>query len=321
MLTTIKKFLPVIGLLLLSWILFKIDFKQVVSIVAEAKLDYLLLSLLFLSWHFFFHSYKWHVVITKKIKFSLWKTLNISMISMFVNLITPTGVSTLFRSHLLKKESDHSYAMAAATVATDKFLELFLLIIFIVASVILVSSTILSDLIYPVLMIVVIVSSTIAWSITDKIYGKRFVFFILSLIDRIPRMKKLSQFGRDLYDYLDDLPELIIPIIMNIAYYACSYIAIYFLSLSLGINISLLQLIFSLQLITLASQLPISVAGIGTREATAIYIWGLYGISAEATLAVSLLSFVLTKVVPGIIGFILFYIHPRRESLLSFQAN
>ncbi len=56
------------------------------------------------------------------------------------------------------------------------------------------------------------------------------------------------------------------------------------------------------------SYLPISFAGIGTREATLVYLFATVGISSESALAFSVLLFSCSYLLIGIIGFIAYMV-------------
>lgn len=59
----------------------------------------------------------------------------------------------------------------------------------------------------------------------------------------------------------------------------------------LGLALTVLQVGFALALASIVSLLPISVAGLGTREATLIFAFGLYGLSQSEAVSYSLLLF------------------------------
>lgn len=85
---------------------------------------------------------------------------------------------------------------------------------------------------------------------------------------------------------------------------------VYMLALALDMNISLAFLAASLGLATLVQLIPLSnMFGIGTRDVTMVYLFGLAGISAEKALSFSLL--ILASVIfQDLIGLILWWRYP-----------
>jgi uncharacterized protein (TIRG00374 family) len=85
---------------------------------------------------------------------------------------------------------------------------------------------------------------------------------------------------------------------------------VYMLALALDLNISLAFLAASLGLATLVQLIPISnMFGIGTRDVTMVYLFGLAGISAEKALSFSML--ILASVIfQDLIGLVLWWRYP-----------
>ena len=65
----------------------------------------------------------------------------------------------------------------------------------------------------------------------------------------------------------------------------------------LGLALSSLQAGFALALASILALLPISIAGLGTREATMIFAFSLYGLSRSEAVSYSLLIFAVQLVV------------------------
>jgi len=84
----------------------------------------------------------------------------------------------------------------------------------------------------------------------------------------------------------------------------------YFLAISIGINLSLTFLAISMAITTILQLIPISnVLGIGTREVSLVFLFGLAGITAEQAVSFSFLI-VLALIVQDIIGLILWWRYP-----------
>jgi len=84
----------------------------------------------------------------------------------------------------------------------------------------------------------------------------------------------------------------------------------YFLAISIGINLSLTFLAISMAITTILQLIPISnVLGIGTREVSLVFLFGLAGITAEQAVSFSFLI-VLALVIQDIFGLILWWRYP-----------
>jgi uncharacterized protein (TIRG00374 family) len=80
-------------------------------------------------------------------------------------------------------------------------------------------------------------------------------------------------------------------------------IAVYILSIGLGLQIPFLAFLIYLPLITLFSMLPISISGLGVREGAFVVFFGLIGVQPEAATAVSL-SWFLAMSAGNLVGLI-----------------
>ena len=79
------------------------------------------------------------------------------------------------------------------------------------------------------------------------------------------------------------------------------------LFLSFGINIPLLELLVVITLISVITMLPVSLNGLGVREASYVFFFNELGVPEEIALSVSLLFFFLVSISSLIGGIILAY--------------
>jgi uncharacterized protein (TIRG00374 family) len=84
----------------------------------------------------------------------------------------------------------------------------------------------------------------------------------------------------------------------------------YLLALALGLKISFVQVSFAVALGSLVTLLPISISGLGTREAAIVAYLGTAGVSAEMALGFSLLVFVTFYIAGGLMGAVAWWIKP-----------
>lgn len=78
--------------------------------------------------------------------------------------------------------------------------------------------------------------------------------------------------------------------------------AYYFLSRGMGLELSFLQIGWIRTVVILLTMIPVSLGGIGVREAAFVTILGTLGIDSESSLVLSLLVFTTTILVFGLLG-------------------
>jgi uncharacterized protein (TIRG00374 family) len=78
------------------------------------------------------------------------------------------------------------------------------------------------------------------------------------------------------------------------------FAARYFIALSMGLELSFVDVATISVLVAIVSILPISIAGLGTREITVIYLFGLFNINKETALLFSLLIFTIDLIITSL---------------------
>jgi len=82
---------------------------------------------------------------------------------------------------------------------------------------------------------------------------------------------------------------LVVAVSISIVFQALLTVVVFLLSKSLGLEIPIMDLAWIFAVASVAQMLPVSVAGIGMREGTIVYLLGQQGVSAPDALALSLL--------------------------------
>jgi len=76
----------------------------------------------------------------------------------------------------------------------------------------------------------------------------------------------------------------------------------YVVCLALGIRIPYIRYITLFPIASVVALVPITVAGLGTREATMISLLRLFGVAPSQAIALSLLSYTITTIIPATVG-------------------
>jgi len=90
--------------------------------------------------------------------------------------------------------------------------------------------------------------------------------------------------------------------LLNIANWMLMYFATFITGLAVGIELPFIYYLAILPIGTLVSLLPISINGLGTREATLVSLFGLFGVASEKVISMSLINIVIIFIIPSIIG-------------------
>ena len=104
--------------------------------------------------------------------------------------------------------------------------------------------------------------------------------------------------------------RVIVPFFYNIIAYSIFYIIIILIACALRIKMPFYYLMTGMSAAMIFSAIPISIAGLGVREATLLFFFSPLAIKNEIIMSLSLLYFMLCLILPGLIGLIPFFSQP-----------
>ena len=137
-------------------------------------------------------------------------------------------------------------------------------------------------------------------------YNKKRSRFLMKFLYRNLLPKKLKKHIKiDFDSFYEDLPKkrfLIVVFIVNMLTWLVTYLITYLIGLSLGIDLPFVYFLAILPLATIVAQIPITINGLGTREATMIGLFGIFGVGATKVFSMSILSMILASIIPAIIA-------------------
>ena len=296
----IKKYFPLIGIVLFGYLLIKLNILEVLKQVAETNKFYLLIAILLVFPFLFFQTLKWHVLARKqKITIGFWKSFKINLISDFYGLVTPGKLGSVIRAEYLKEHS--SIGKGLSNFVVDKVLDLISLfsLAIILGFIVLREYLNLMIMNYLVFFFLILVLCFLIF------YNKKQSKFFLKFIHKKFVPKKMKGKAKATFNsFYEDLPKkrsLFEVFILNVFSWIVNYSVVYFIALSLGININFLYFIAIYPIATLVAQIPITISGLGTREATLIGLFGLFGISNVKVFSMSVLGLLIMAIIPSLI--------------------
>ena len=110
------------------------------------------------------------------------------------------------------------------------------------------------------------------------------------------------------YSFYGNFPSkryFLLFLVINAINWVMIYLSIYFIGLSLGINLSFFAFLAIFPIATLVGYIPITINGLGTREAILVSIMGLFGIESAKVVSMSLLNLLIGGIIPSIIAIFL----------------
>ena len=135
--------------------------------------------------------------------------------------------------------------------------------------------------------------------------GERTFYFLIKLFIPKKFRKQMDRFVETFYKDFPQLKDYILPFLLGIPAWIIIYSQIYIIGLSLNVEIPYFLFLLLYPIANIVAFIPISAAGLGTREATLVFLFSLYGVAPEKTVVISIAGHLLTDVLTGFYGLII----------------
>jgi hypothetical protein len=317
----IRRLLPFIGLIVLAYILLtQVDFSEVARIFASLNPWYCALALFAcvpilllvnLEWQLLLRQQGFHVTYTYSMKNLL--------IGFFYGFITPGGIGGYLQTVYLKQESGQPLPKCASNIITLHTIDLITLLGFAVLGGILLGGHFPLFLILFVALFIFIIALFILYLNQDTSSALLQWLFKTRIMQVIQH-----QFEDPLESFFEQLPRLralILPFILSILGWLVSFTELYLISRLFAIDVPYLPFILMIAMANVIALLPISIYGIGTREATLITLFAVYLVPSEQIVSLSLFWFALVWLIPSLAGAVVTFLEHKRLALLRIQYN
>ncbi len=294
LLNILKKYSPILGVILFICIIITIDIDRLFSIVRTSDLMYIVVCVLLAPIIIFMLALRWQLILRAlKIKYRFIYTCRSLMKGALMGEITPGKLGELIRARFLSSETSCSPGKALFSVIIDRIYDLFILTILVVISSLVLMRNYAIDL-----PLTIIITLSAVFCISLAIFmNENTSRLILSPVFRflIPDNYK-SAAGLHFSEFYNGIKSMnknthAKCLALSIAIWLLKLSAIFVLSKALGIEIPFWFVLCSGSIVVIVSLLPISVSGIGTREAIFIFFLSFYDISAVFAVALSFLYF------------------------------
>ena len=302
----IQRFLPIIGIIILFYIIYTLDLSRIVDALLRISPIFILLGLLLTIPRLIVRNYAWQIIQKEqKIYLSFFKSLKIFLIGFFYGSITPGYFGQLMRVLYLKKETKQPYGKLFVCTFLEVIIHSLSMygMIFIGAILVLGSD----QRFFYIISIFILIQTVILLYFIKKERGEKIFQLLIKLF--IPKKFKryFYLFVNTFYHDFPSINKLIFPLILGLFSWIIIFSQEYMVVLSLGIDLPYIYFILLYPIANAIGFLPITFAGLGTREAMAIYLFSIafFSVSKEEILIVSLLGFLITDIFTGFIGFLL----------------
>ncbi|MFA6525945.1 MAG: lysylphosphatidylglycerol synthase transmembrane domain-containing protein [Candidatus Buchananbacteria bacterium] len=308
--------LRLIGFSVFAYILFSIDFQLLAERILGINIIYLIIGFILTLGVAVAKALRWHSILNSLgIMISKFLSIKLYWLGLYVGIITPGKIGEVIKVYFLKAKG-FSSAKSLLSIIIDRFLDM--LVIAVLGGVVTLFYLRFMALQIIILSLAIILFFGLAYylfnnksrlskwlddflkeNINDKFYG-----YFASFFGACSELRNIK------------LGYIAVSFIYLVISWMLYYGANYMIALSLHLDISPMLLLAAIIAAIISSLLPISIAGIGTRDVSIIYVFSSAGISRETAIIFSFFVLVidLLAVSFGLIPYL-------RESSLIARAK
>lgn len=300
----LKKIMPLIGIVILFYIIVDIGPSKIIATFASLDPLYIIISSTLTLPLLLIRNFAWQrIQKLQNIHMSFWRSFRITLIGYFYAAVTPGYIGQLMRVPYMKEVTGEPVGKLFVNNFIEAVIRTFVLFIMAVFGALLIASKVPNAL--PSTLLVLAAFIAFYGIFASKERGET----ILNLLGNLFIPKRLRpiflKFIGTFYKDFPKISKLLIPLIIEIPTWIILYTQLYIIGVSLDINVPYTHFLLLYPIANLISFIPITSAGLGTREASLIFMFSLYGIPPEKTLVLSLSGYIITDLLTGLYGFIL----------------
>ncbi len=309
----LTKILRVLGLLILVAILWRVDWSKLSGILQRIDLPMLVAAIVLNLAMILTKGLRWWVLMRSQgIPARAVDALKIYTSAQYFGMITPARVGEFLKIIWIKHYGLASKSVGLSSVLVDRLLDLQLL--FILGFFGIWKLDLFGSFGWAFLAGSVGIVAVSLVALNREIAGK-----ILDTLFKAMLFRKLKADADELFASFREAmlaliqPRLAIAAIMTLVIYAGFFLGCWCLAVSLGISVPYVDIAMFVAVATLVALIPVTVSGIGTREATLIYLFSIIGVGREEAVAFSLLLFVNFFLLLGSLGYVVWLFTPMKK--------
>lgn len=300
-----KKFLPLIGIVLFIYTIYALNFEEIIDAFLLVSPFFIAISLMLTLPRLIIRNYAWRLIQKEhKIELTFFQSLKIFLIGYFYGSITPGYVGQLMRVPYMKEKTGEPYGKLFVNSFIETIGHTLSLYAMIFIGALLVIGTF--PQLFGIIIIWIVILMTILVYFVKKERGEKLFRILIKYF--IPKKLKndFYKFSDTFYSDFPKINKLILPVLLGIFTWIIIFSQEYIIALSLGLDIPYLYFLLLFPVANAVGFIPITFAGLGTRELTAVVLFSTLFMVPEAKIfVVSLLGFLITDIFTGFIGFLL----------------
>ncbi len=266
------------------------NFKNVPNTLRNSDVFFLILGIFFYFLGIAGDIFKWDILLrAQNTAISKKYLFNLLFIGFFYNNLLPTTIGgDAYRIYNLSKNKKVPVNESISAVFLGRFTGMVSGIFYLILSLLFGMYRYLDKpLIIILLIMLFLVIILIFMLCKPKIFKIHILFKKTKFLQKFE--EKIKSFFKVLSSYRHEVKSLFISLFYSLSLLMLTSTSFYFISRSIGINLSIIHFIFMVPLVSIVSNIPISIGGIGVRENTLIFLLIAFGVAESKALTFSII--------------------------------
>ncbi len=313
----LRRILSIIGIILIAYILSTMDLSKIANIVSSISLCYLLLCFFACLPVVLLSNYQWQVLLQRhKIYVDFATSLKNIFIGYFYGFISPGGIGGYTRIVYLHDDTNVPFIKCIANIVLFNTIDFIsLLCIGFCGGIYL---TITFPQLYAFLVFIIILSCVVSILVYLFFIKKHTIQHIFDFLMRSsflnPYREKLNGSIEQFYKDIPQVRDITFPLILSVVGWLVRFFIFFFIAQLFSIQISILFFIAIIAVADIVATFPLSIYGLGTREVTLIGLFSLFKIPTENVISFSLFVFVVSWLIPSLVGLVITLFEGKNKS-------
>lgn len=316
----IKKWIPIVGIIILIILLSTLDFEEIINIFSKINPLHSFLCFFASAPLILLSTIEWQLLLRKqKIHVSFGYSIKNFFIGYFYGFITPGAFGAYTRSLYLSHESKAPLPKCVSNIIIFNTIDyLALLLLGLVGAIFL--SSIVPYLFYSIIIVIAVVIILFLFLFKNK--RSKIVF------TKIVQSKVFATLRDRLEDSIDsfyeDLPrfrDVLLPFALSVFGWIVKFIELFLISKLFSIEVPIIYFVLIIAVADVIASIPISIYGLGTRELALVSLFSAssFNVVNEAIVSLSLFWFVVIWLPPSIIGAFVTYFETKKMDDFVFN--
>ena len=292
----------IVSIALIYWIVRGIDVQKLKTVLAGAKIDWLLVALAFSLAGVLARVKRWHVLLASlSVRVPFWELTQIYFVGFLFNNLLPSGLGgDAIRMMELNRHSSRA-GDAVTSVLVDRMVGLFGSLSLALMALVFRWRAVPPQIAVTAVVAIAGIAITAFLLIDATVYN---ALRKVSLFRTLTDIKFVSGVFRSFQDYnLRTLARAYgFSLLLSVALIGMNFS----IGTALGARVAPEHYLVFVPLASIVLILPISFAGLGVRESAYVYLFGQVGVAQEVALGLSLLVYFIGNAIPGLLGGIVY---------------